>query len=519
MARLRQQNPQNYGSSSNINAEFENLTRYVNAGELGDKTIGELLAVLFNSSGEFAGPIELRNDSSAGLQYRIGSYADANTGWITLASLADLRGAAGSTAGEIGAPIFHARSDITSTSGQTVFDYAHVATDTLLVYADGVLKQAGGSNDYTTSVTAGTASAGAVTFNSAPSTGTVVTIFKVRSTSITGFTRSDTLTTASTSNFVFTHDEDTKLQVYKNGILQREGGSFDYTSIPATNVIQFNSAVASGNLVTIITVENISSSAVTGLMLEGTFTDSTTGKIPFSKLQIADNDITTAKVNGLATTLSTAAKITAASTTPTGPATGDLWLDTSGTPNKLKFYDGTQFLETSPASSLPTFAVSNASQYVRVNATGTALEYGNVDLTSVIPVTQKGAASGVASLDNSGRLPFTQLPTVLATDTLYSAPAAVANATTIITRIWKQKVRIDGVAVRLSSGTCTFQIHAGGVNVGSPISVSSTPSETTLGTPVEIDGTTSSKSVGYTITSNSSGADLEVSLAVSVISA
>ena len=73
MARLRQQNPQNYGSSSNINAEFENLTRYVNAGELGDKTIGELLAVLFNSSGEFAGPIELRNDSSAGLQYRIGA--------------------------------------------------------------------------------------------------------------------------------------------------------------------------------------------------------------------------------------------------------------------------------------------------------------------------------------------------------------------------------------------------------------------------------------------------------------
>ena len=55
MARLRQQYPQNYGSSGNIHVDFENIVRYLNSAELGDKTLGELLAVLFNADGEFEG--------------------------------------------------------------------------------------------------------------------------------------------------------------------------------------------------------------------------------------------------------------------------------------------------------------------------------------------------------------------------------------------------------------------------------------------------------------------------------
>ena len=156
-------------------------------------------------------------------------------------------------ASEIGAPIFYARQDYTATSGQTVFDYFFVSTDELLVYVNGVLQREGALNDYTKSVTAGTSSNGGVTFNSAVTTGQVVTIFKVRSTSITGYTRSDTYTTATQINFPFTFDVDTKLQVYKNGILQREGGTYDYTSIPAQNVIQFNTGVPANNTITIIT--------------------------------------------------------------------------------------------------------------------------------------------------------------------------------------------------------------------------------------------------------------------------
>ena len=67
MARLRQQNPQNYVASGNINAEFENVIRYLNSAELGEKTLGELLKVLFTEDGVWQGPIEFRNDSSAGI--------------------------------------------------------------------------------------------------------------------------------------------------------------------------------------------------------------------------------------------------------------------------------------------------------------------------------------------------------------------------------------------------------------------------------------------------------------------
>ena len=43
MARLRQQHPQDYGSSGKIHTDFENIIRYINAAELGNKTVGELL--------------------------------------------------------------------------------------------------------------------------------------------------------------------------------------------------------------------------------------------------------------------------------------------------------------------------------------------------------------------------------------------------------------------------------------------------------------------------------------------
>ena len=57
MARLRQQFPANYVSSWNIHTEFENFVKYINAAELGNKTISELLTVLFDESGVFDGPI------------------------------------------------------------------------------------------------------------------------------------------------------------------------------------------------------------------------------------------------------------------------------------------------------------------------------------------------------------------------------------------------------------------------------------------------------------------------------
>lgn len=516
MARIRQQFPQNYGSSGNINTEFESLIRYINSAELGNKTLGELMRVLFDEDGNFDGPIELRRDNQGGIQYRVGEFEGADEGWVTLAALADLRGEAGQNFGEIGAPIIFGRADFTATNGQTDFEYAYDDEgDELLVYVDGILQVEGAGADYATDPNIG--SAGGFSFNAAFSGGESVSAQKIRSTAITGFRRSDITTVGPQTVFPFVHDENTRLQVYKNGILQREGGGNDYTAQPSNNTVTFTSVVPAGNLISIITVENTSVRAVTGMMFEENFVDVASGLIRFDKLQIADDDIPQAKVDNLATDISEKAKLTISANTPNAPATGDLWLDTSQSPNQLKFYDGTQFLRTSPDSSLPTFTSSQAGQFVKVNGTGTALEYGTVDLSSTIPVTQKGAANGVASLDSTGRLPTAQLPSILSTDSYFAVIPTPSDSGFQITRIYRQKVRIDGLAIRTHSGTCSVQVAVDGQGFGNVNSASSTPNEFVLGTPIEVDATNASRSIGFIVSNNSSASNLEVTLAVSII--
>tara|TARA_R100001443_G_scaffold73473_1_gene81386 strand:+ start:505 stop:2079 length:1575 start_codon:yes stop_codon:yes gene_type:complete len=522
MARLRQQYSQNYGSSSNINTEFENLVRYVNAAELGEKTIGELLAILFDANGVWQGPIEMRKDVASGIQYRVGSYTDDTAGWTTIATMADLRGASGSNAGTIGAPILHSRHDVNPTSGQTVFDYAHDVTDDLLVYVDGVLQREGavGVGDYTKSATGGSLSTGAVTFDPSPyvNANTLVTIFKIRATSITGYNRQNFVVSGTQIQFPFVHDEGTKLQVYKNGILQREGGSFDYTTSPVNNVVTFTSTVTNGNLVSIITVENTSTTAVTGLMMEEAFVNTASGLIDYAKVEVDNNEIPQTKVSNLATDLGAKAKITTSASTPATPATSDLWLDTSQTPNILKFYTGTQWLQTSPDSTLPTFTTTDASKYVRVNGTGTALEYGTVDLSSVIATSQRGAANGVASLDSNGKLPSAQLSSVLSTNNLYLKLSAPGNASFTMMKFWGIKVRITGISVATSNGTITVEPMVLGAAAGSQTFNATTAGLDTTVTPnLEIDCTSTAKDFGFITSNDSSAQDLEVTFQYSVI--
>ena len=515
MARIRQQYPQNYGASGNINTEFESVIRYLNAAEFGNNTVGELFGKIFDENGNWDGPVEFKKDPTAGIQYRVGEYTSEAEGWQTLATIAELRGEPGQTVGEIGAPIIFGRADFVATSAQTDFDYSFASTDELLVYVDGVLQSEGSLNDYTKDPDAGTA--GRVTFNSGLTTGQVVSVFKIRSTSITGFNRVDTLTTATQINFPFTFDEDTKLQVYKNGLLQREGGTNDYTLIPDQNTVQFNTGVTANNTISIITVENTSVQAVTGLMFEEDFAHTDSGLLKFDKIAIADSDIPQVKVNGLVTGLAEKAKLTVSPTTPTGTVTGDLWHDTGQVPNQLKFYDGTQWLRTSPDSSLPTFSTGNAGQFVKVNGTGTALEYAGLDLSSVIALSQKGAANGVAALDSNGRLPTAQLPANLSTSSMYHIEATASNQTYVMQRIYKQNIRIEAISVMTSSGTANVKININGTDYGDIYAASSAPNEQVLGTPIEVDASVSSAAIGFTVSGASSAANLEVTLAIGII--
>lgn len=524
MARLRQQYPQNYGSSGNINTEFESVVRYLNAAELGENTIAELLAKLFDTSGNWIGPVEFRKDSSAGLQYRVGSYADTTSGWITVASNTDLRGASGISAGTIGAPIFHNRVDQLAVAHQTIFNYSHASTDELVVYVDGVLKRAGASFDYVASPTAGASSAGAVTFNTTPyaSATTTISVYKVRSSAITGYTRTDTAVgAAGQTTFPFVHDSSSVVQVYKNGILQRDGGSFDYTSNTGNNTVNFNSTVSNGNLVSIILVENTANTAVTGLMLETAFVNSGTGLIDFAKVEIDNGEIPQAKVAGVAATLAGKANISVSGSTPSNPATGDLWHDTSKSPDVLKFWDGTQFIQTSSESTLPTFISSNAAQYIRVNASGTSLEYANLDLSSKISITDKGAANGVATLDTTGRLPNTQLPTVVANDCMYLKVAAPNDGNYIIKKVFGQKIQITGVHAATTAGTCTIQPLTGNAAItgSATYSVNSSGTTSVFSTAnfLEIDCTTVARDIGFIVTADNSAANLDVVFSYNII--
>jgi hypothetical protein len=224
-------------------------------------------------------------------------------------------------------------------------------------------------------------------------------------------------------------------------------------------------------------------------------------------------------VEGLAALASNRPKVTVSSTTPSGPnAAGDLWVDTSATPNLLKFYDGSTWITTNPATTLPAFSPANANQYVRINGTGTAYELGNIDFSSLVPQTYMGAANGVASLDSDGLLPTDQLPEIFAVQMFdKQISGALSNGTVLLRRIYRQKVRIDGITRKLGTGTCSVQLSVDGVAVGSVYGVTTTAADTTFGTVIEIDGISTSRRIELIITS-ASGSDLELALSASVLS-
>jgi hypothetical protein len=609
MARLRQQHPQNYVNSGNIHTDFENVIRYINAAELGNKTVGELFSILFDEEGVFQGPIQMRVDPNSGLQFRVGMYASDDVGWQDLVSLSQLRGPSGSNVGTIEGPLFYNRTDkvistgvasITVTNGGSAYTTAPTVTfsapndsngvrptatavvtsgvvtsitvltpgsgyltapsisitppagnggtlavataslaaitiasrvvsytfdpdtDTIVVYKNGILLSettSVGSSEYATNPTANT-----ITLATTPQLGDKISVYSVRSQSVTNFRRVDIEIASPTSSVPFVHTADEKVLVWRNGILQEEGGDADYLTSPSTNTVTFldQQGLSSGDKVTILTVENQAVQSVGGLMFEDEYTDAN-GFIRFDRISVANNQIPQNKVSQLAVSLAAKANIVISSSSPVTPATADLWLDISRAPAILKFYDGTQWLETSPESSLPTFIQSNAGQYVRVNGTGTALEYGDIDFSALVPKTFMGSANGVATLDTAGKLPVSQLPETFATISIpfFSVwednAAAIANKTYFVTRIYKQTLRIDGLSFRTNAGTCTIQLSVDGVAVGPTFAVNTTVQQQALNTVIEIVATNVSRRIEIIVTNNASGQSLEVGIAAATV--
>jgi len=516
MARLKVLYPGNHTSSGNIGADIENIVRYLNSSELGDSTLSELMRKLFDGEGILKAPVELRNDPIQGLQYRVGEYTEAEQGWQALATVAEIRGAAGSDVGTIGAPLFSARQDlvigaadengvVTYSAGAVTFNFIHEAADAIVIYLNGALLAAA---DYTSS-----ASANSVTLNDATADADVLTIYKVQSANDSGFTRQDVAAGQSQAVFPFVHSEDQKVLVYRNGVLQRSGGTNDYTQQPANSTITFTSALIENDLVTFIIVEDTSQVRVSGLMTEDKFTNSD-GLIPYQKLAVQDAEIPRAKVEGVTELLANRGRVYVSASEPAYANAGDFWVDTASSPNVLKFYNGTGWLLTSPDTGIPAFGTTNALQFLRINSTGGGLEFANVDFTAVVPKTYIGAADGVAGLDSTGRLPIAQLPDTFATRSFFfKQTGSVGNGAYTITRAFKQNVRIDAIAAKSTSGTANIQMKINGINAGDVIPVSSALTEQNLSASIAIDATTTSREVAFEVTSASSLTDIEVTLA------
>lgn len=514
MARLRQQYPQNYRASGNISAEFENIIRYLNAAELGNRTVAELLAKLFDEDGRFDGPVQLRKSPEGRLEYRVGEYDLEQNGWKTLAEASEIRGEPGIDVGEIGSPLLHSRLDAISTAGQTFIAYAHTEQDGIQLYLDGVLQREGAGFDYTTNPVTGR-----VTFTPALTAGVTITLYKVRKDAINGYRREDFDTLSNQVVFPFIHEDGDELNVYLNGILQRPGGAYDYIPNAATDTITFTATVPAGNRVTVITAQTTAAQTVTGLMTEATYTDLATGLIKLTKVAIPDAGIPMAKVSGLTSSLTGITKSTALATPPAGAKATDLWLDTSTPLATLRVYDGTRWLLASPDSVLPGFATGNAGQVLHVNGTGTGLEFKSIDLSTVLRKTDRAAANGVASLDANGRLPTAQLPEITGSDTFYiQEDGAIANGTRTFKRVFQQRVRIVGLSVVVTGGTCSVQFAVNGVATGPVFSVSSTVSNQTLAAPIEINATNSPVSVDIIVSAQASATSLRAAASVRVLS-
>lgn len=511
MARIRQQHPQNYTSTGNINTEFENILRYINSAELGNKSVAELLDSIFDASGEFDGVVQIRLDTTAGLQYRVGTYTTDSEGWLPIAAITDIRGAAGSDVGTINAPIFFNRQDITMATGATVIAYNfEAATDDVLVYLNGILQAA---STYTANSTANT-----VTLGTAVGAGIKASIYSIRPSSVSNYRRQDSIAVANQVIIPFVHTDQEQILVYRNGILQQTGGANDFTSSSSTNTVTFNSALSVNDLITIFTIENTASVRVSGLMTEDKYTNEN-GFITYNKLAIADGEIPVAKVATLVAEIADKAHISTGSSTPTGASDGWLWLDTSAATAELKFYESGAWYTTSPDASLPVPVSANALKYLRVNSSGSGFEIADLNLSSVVLTSTKGAANGVSSLDATGKIPVGQLPDrySAAMYPLYKS-GSVTNGSLHIMRLWKQILRIDGISLKCEVGTCSVVITVDGASAGSTYSVSATGSNQTFGTVIQIDGSTAGKSIDITVTSASSDCvGLQVSLSTATL--
>jgi hypothetical protein len=305
--------------------------------------------------------------------------------------------------------------------------------------------------------------------------------------------------------------------VLLNGKLRVEGVGNDYVTDPNNDLVTLIVPAVAGDWVTTMVLTDSSVTKLAGIMMESDFVIVETGLIDGTKVSYDDEELPQSKVSGLTALNTYAATLVTDSVEPTTPTT-DLWIDSSVTPNRVMFWDGSQYLPISGDFDVPTFSAADALKFLQVDATGTSLRWGTTDLSAYLPATEKGAANGIATLDATGKLSTSQLPSPRNRRSFsYHPTKAVAEGNEIVHRVYLEKVQIVGFSGRLDGGTCTAEITVNGVGTGDTFALSTSPNETTLAVPVTVNALSASVAIGVTVSSAATATNLDVTLVVETI--
>lgn len=498
--RLRQYLANRYTSSESINAEFENVIRYLNAAELGNLTLSELLLKIFDEDGGVVFGVSFRYNPATGIEVKTDPDSDE---WQLLVTVDDIRGPAGESVGSIEGPLFFNRQDVTATSGQTIFAYTIVseAAD-VLVWRNGVLQ---GSATYTYN-----RSTNQVTLASGVTAGDLITLTSIRTNPATAYRRTDMTAAAGQVTFPFPFSETEELAVFRNGIFQREGGGYDFIKNATTDTITMTVPQSSGTLITVMCITNAAVRDVAGIMLEDRYTDGG-GMIRLDRVSIPDGSLPQARVSGLVTALALRPKLTYGPTAPASPSPGDFWCNTSTAVPSMNFYDGARWLNVSPNGLVPIPLAANALQYLRLNSTATGLEYASIDLSGVIPTSSRGAANGVAPLDAGGLLPAGVIPQWAARSPIIGGIKGSITNGTYYVGVIEDLHQFDGLTASLSAGSATLQLQVAGSSVGSSLAVTTTPTRLAI-TPTTKDATSTPMNVTLVVSGASAASDLSFNI-------
>jgi hypothetical protein len=459
-----------------------------------------LLEKIFDESGDLNMGLRIRFNPGIGLEYQVG---DGTENWSVIATEDDIRGAPGLNLGSIEAPLLANREFFTGDGVKTVFDYV-IGDDTtdVLVWINGAL-QANAAYTYTSPGTT-------VTLATPPANGATVMITAVRTSAAATYQRIDYTAIDGQVTFPFPHTDADELIVFVNGIFKREGGGFDYVRSPSSGTVNMTVPRAAGALVTIMNVANRNIKSVTGLMLEEQY--AANGMIRFDRISIANDAIAQAKVNGLVAALALRADVYVQSGTPVSPRPGALWVQTSGLLPTLAFFDGTRWVSTNTEGLIPTPTSANALQYLRLNSSANAFEYASFDSSGFIAANKVGASGGVSPLDGSGLLPASVIPAFLAYRAIEArVNGTISNGTLKIGLIANASVTVKGIAIELNAGSATVQLRIDGVDVGSPVAATTTPTRVAISNHI-VNALTAPKSVVLVVSGATSASDLIVSV-------